>query len=213
VTYFEGNDGCVPFNPAPPQTHSIFTGGCVTRQKWSEIIDFASSTGAKLVMGLNAQKGRGKNTGWNSTNARQLIEATHDMGTAAIFGYELGNEQGIPADDFARCYNELHSILKDVYRNSDLPVPKLMGTDDISLNLGFFKAFLPQVPFLHAITWHAYPLGPGYGNPELDAKVMNATQHLEFFDLAKQGAAMMHDTGTPNTEIWMGETGGCYNSG
>jgi len=94
-------------------------GPCLTGQRWSQILDFCSDLGCKLVLDVNAMRGRQMEQCpvgtdcfhnreaaccqtvfgvWNSSNARQLFEFTRmwqdSRGAKAdpLVGFEFGNE-------------------------------------------------------------------------------------------------------------------------
>ena len=68
--------------------------GCLTRPRWEALLEFAASTGLRLILGLNGCIGRLSNvTGMNTSNAASLIAATAASPHAsALWGFELSNE-------------------------------------------------------------------------------------------------------------------------
>ena len=67
--------------------------------KRAQLIEFAKSTGLKVIFGLNALVGRKQNepywnyTGaWDSSNAEDLLNEFSTSYPESIFAYELGNE-------------------------------------------------------------------------------------------------------------------------
>lgn len=214
VTYEDrGKTACKDFEPPPPTPSGLFRGGCLTLKRWDEINHFCNKkrTGCELVFALNAMHGRTYQSAWDSSNAEFLIRYTSAKGYD-LFAYELGNELGLDANTFAESYRELYRIIHDAYEGKDR-VPVLIGPDAISWDDEFMNGFLPLVKdILHAVSWHSYPLGPGYNNPSLDVNIMSPSKHDQFYRTA-QRAVMLTAKLAPNTAVWMGETGGSYNSG
>ena len=73
--------------------------GCITKSKRAQLIEFAKTTGMKVIFGLNALVGRTQNepywnyTGaWDSSNAEELLTEFSTSYPDSIFAYELGNE-------------------------------------------------------------------------------------------------------------------------
>ena len=94
-----------------------------------------------------------------------------------------------------------------------MPTPKLIATDQLSWEQEFFDELLPLVSdILDVVTWHNYPLGPGYGNDNLDADIMTASYHDSFIATAATAAKTVKGV-SEDMEVWMGETGGAYNTG
>jgi len=76
-----------------------FGKGCITKSKRAQLIEFAKSTGMKVIFGLNALVGRTQHepywnyTGaWDSSNAEKLLNEFSTTYPDSIFAYELGNE-------------------------------------------------------------------------------------------------------------------------
>lgn len=65
---------------------------CLNMTKWEAMVEFASTTGMRIVFGLNAMNGRkSKTQQLNFTNIEALLNytAAHKMD---VYGFELGNE-------------------------------------------------------------------------------------------------------------------------
>ena len=91
---------CDPFPMPLNETDRLgFGKGCITKSKRAQLIEFAKSTGMKVIFGLNALVGRTQNepywnyTGaWDSSNAEELLSEFSISYPDSIFAYELGNE-------------------------------------------------------------------------------------------------------------------------
>ena len=68
--------------------------GCLTPARWEALLEFAASTGLRLVLGLNGCAGRLSASGpMDLSNARALLRATAaSPHRAALYGLELSNE-------------------------------------------------------------------------------------------------------------------------
>eukprot|EP01060_Flectonema_neradi_P027187 TRINITY_DN36817_c0_g1_i1.p1 TRINITY_DN36817_c0_g1~~TRINITY_DN36817_c0_g1_i1.p1 ORF type:complete len:478 (+),score=64.31 TRINITY_DN36817_c0_g1_i1:52-1485(+) len=203
---------CRNFTPQPPANATWFHGGCMSMDRWGEIVEFAKATDAKLIFAINANYGRTDGVHWDPTNAKALIEHTVAM-KYNVFGFEYGNELGYNASVFAAGLHQLHDIIEEAYsKDPSLVVPKIIAPDEITWNDGFFRELIPLVKdIVHAVTWHQYPLGEGYNNPNLNSNIMSPVQHERWFHLAATASATTANVSDGKLQVWMGESGGCAN--
>ena len=119
---FDSNEEhCDPFPiPLNETDHLGFGKGCITKSKRAQLIEFAKSTGMKVIFGLNALVGRKQNepywnyTGaWDPSNAEDLLNEFSTLYPNSIFAYELGNEvihanrAGLSVQDFSKTFFRL----------------------------------------------------------------------------------------------------------
>lgn len=230
ITYEE------PGNPAvtcPPITNDPdaqwgFTGGCLTRARWTEIASFARDHNAKLVFGLNGLHGRRhvkdrEWTGsWDPTNAKSLMSYTKESGLP-IHAWELGNELGgwngiqaqLGAQEVGRDFVALRRIVTELWGSGE-GSPLIVGPDT-GLDIPWFTEFLKAANgSLDAVAIHMYALGAGV-DPTLAEKIMDpahmATASKTAQDLATLITDLAATSGKDVPQLWMGEDGGAYNSG
>ena len=204
---------CPDMSPQPPTQASMFSGGCLSMDRWGEIVQFANATDAKLIFGINANYNR-TNGHWDPSNAKALIEHTVAM-KYDVYAFEYGNELKYSASVFAEGLHQLHDVITAAYaKDPSLTVPKIIAPDEIQWNNEFFSELIPLVKdIVHAVTWHDYPLGAGYQNPDLNKKVMDPKQHTSWFGTAAEATQTTKKASNGEVQVWMGESGGCYNSG
>eukprot|EP01060_Flectonema_neradi_P009029 TRINITY_DN1645_c0_g1_i1.p1 TRINITY_DN1645_c0_g1~~TRINITY_DN1645_c0_g1_i1.p1 ORF type:complete len:479 (+),score=92.04 TRINITY_DN1645_c0_g1_i1:60-1496(+) len=216
IVYNVGNPpSCPDMTPKPPAQGTWFHGGCLSMDRWGEIVQFADDTDAKLVFAINANYNRTDGgTHWDESNARALIEHTVAM-KYNVFAFEYGNELGYNASVFAAGLHQLHEVITTAYaKDPSLTVPKIIAPDEIHWDNEFFSELIPLVEgIVHAVTWHEYPLGEGYQNPSLNSKVMDPNQHNGWFNTASMSAKTTANVSSGKMQAWMGESGGCSNSG
>ena len=68
--------------------------GCLTWDRWTELLHFANATGMSLIFGLNGCRGRrGPDSPLDFSNIRALLNKTVASGLGDLLhGVELGNE-------------------------------------------------------------------------------------------------------------------------
>ena len=130
---------------------------------------------------------------------------------------QIAGEHGVTAyiapDQYAVDFIELFKVRDKTYKNNK-KVPYIFGVDN-SPDIKWMNQFMLNMTeydhVLDAFTWHSYPLGAGK-SPQVDEEIMNPLfrqkvahtaseiQHADWNSLLPKG-------------IWMGETGGAYNSG
>ncbi|KAF5202428.1 Heparanase-like protein [Thalictrum thalictroides] len=196
-----------------------FTEGCLTTERWDQIIDLQNKTGAVLAFGLNALIGRNYSSDddqyvgdWYTRNARDLIEYTVSKGYS-VDSWELGNElcgSMVTAKQYAKDVTALRKILDKLYNKSTVQ-PKILAPGCI-YDEDWYHTFLqssgPNV--VDVATHHIYNLGPG-DDPDLIHKVQDPL----YLDQVAQTYKEVETTVTsfPWTSAWVGESGGAYNSG
>ena len=215
---------CLPFPFQPDEnSRSGFTQECFSAARRREINNFLEKSNLKFIFGLNALDGRYDDfrRAWNSEKTKALLEELKTTKMAKrLFGLELGNEiygknghgvelsAKIAAGDFATLRKIMKTALSD-----DV---KLLGYDtalDFNWLDDFFSNLTSLETKLDAFTWHQYPLGPG-SDPLLAEKILNPrffdkfSAHIDVLS-EKQAFWKEHE----NLPLWMGETGGAYNSG
>jgi len=174
---------------------------------------------------------------WNHSNAMALLEFAAAE-KIEMYGVELGNEiECLSPQEYAADVVTLRTIVNKIYakdgdghhhhhhhdhdhhhddddHDDALGQPKVIVTDQISWEQDFFNDLIPLIKTsADIITWHNYPLGPGYGNPNLDEHIMNPRYHHHFIETAGNATETVTDLGDGRMGVWMGETGGAYNSG
>ena len=187
ITYAVGVDAdgaCPGYSPAPPALGNNFTGGCLTQERWDLLAgDFCGpSTECRLVFGVSVLNGRDRYPqmweypcpgDWNSSNAKALIDYSAAQGYA-LWGFELGNEVGcLSAEQYAADVATLAGLVKGAYGSDPAALPRIIATDQIGWGPDFFETFVGLVGgVVDVITWHEYPLSPGYNNPALDKNIV-----------------------------------------
>lgn len=116
----------------------------------------------------------------------------------------------VAATDFITMYQVLQNFQPDQR-------PKLLGTDN-ALDIAWMREFMKELASqsqnktkLDGFTWHAYPLGAGK-DEKVDSEIMNPDFGSK---IDKTGQAIQKEEWTKDLPagVWMGETGGAYNSG
>ncbi|XP_071688508.1 heparanase-like protein 3 [Rutidosis leptorrhynchoides] len=199
-----------------------FTNGCLTMSRWDQLNVFLKNSGAKVVFGLNALRGRtigqdGSMSGsWDSSNAEALIRYTANKGYT-INGWELGNElsgngigTSVTAKQYALDTISLQNLVQKIYRGFQ-EKPIVLGPGGF-YDANWFNDYVTQASnSLQVITHHIYNLGPGVDD-HLVEKILDPS-YLDggsqpFRDLQN----ILKKSGT-STVAWVGEAGGAYNSG
>ncbi|KAL1553729.1 heparanase [Salvia divinorum] len=211
---------CVPF----AKNSSImfgFTQGCLPLSRWDELNSFFNESGALVVFGLNALRGKSIQSDtavgpWDSTNAASLIRYTVKRGYK-IYGWELGNELsgrgigvGIAADQYASDTIALHDLVKEIYKEVDVR-PQIIAPGGF-FDAGWFQQFLAKaVGSLDVITHHIYNLGPGSDEHVID-RILNPSVLESGGDVFRNLHNVVR-TSPNSAAAWVGEAGGAYNSG
>jgi len=219
VLFEDGKHLCKGFSPSD-QPASLFKGGCLTQSRWNEIAQFCKENDCKIIYGLNALLGRGPllMQSWDSSNARAMLEHIKKNNQVnQVFGFELGNELNLAIQhgrlltmkELAASFRSLSKLLEEVFPQPS--TPKLLGPDFTHFP-PIFNVFVKLTrDILDAFTWHAYPLG-GSGN-DVDSKIMDPSRQDAFAEEARRLRTAVDELAGPDVKLWMGETGGSYNSG
>lgn len=243
ITYDLGVEhvNCPDFSPAPPEKAKLFTDGCLTSNRWDEILNFCpNNSECDLIFGLNAMTNRTcfdvdpsrapcfyseakcTNT-FDFSNAERLIRHTAARGFV-MKGYEFGNELTcLSPVQYASSLKELKNIISQICNEFKLPVPAIIATDSKDPDPPFFSEFVPLVEdVLYAASWHSYPLNAGVyctgpdaeNNTSVDEIIMDPHGMDNFIQSAKKmSEAVVKSSFHSSVETWMGETGGAYDSG
>ncbi|KAL5987296.1 hypothetical protein ACLOJK_038460 [Asimina triloba] len=204
-----------------------FSHACLTMERWDQVYDLLSKSGASIIFGLNALHGRKKANpdpkdslyvgAWNPSNTRKFMEYIMSKGQK-VSAWEFGNElcgTGIGARVEAKQYGEdmiaLRKLVDELYQNTGTR-PLLMGPGGF-FEKKWFIEFLQTsgTNVVDAVTHHIYNLGAGV-DPKL-IEYMQDPYHLlgevkvyqQVLDTIKQFA--------PWSAAWVSESGGAYNSG
>ncbi|PWA60539.1 glycoside hydrolase, family 79 [Artemisia annua] len=199
-----------------------FTNGYLTMSRWDQLNIFFKNSGAKIVFGLNALRGRtiGPDSiatgSWDSSNAETLIRYTTNKGYI-IHGWELGNElsgSGIGARITAKQYAldtiSLQNLVQKIYAGFQ-EKPIVLGPGGF-YDANWFNEYVTESSSsLQVITQHIYNLGPG-----VDAHLIEKILDPSYLDGGSQPFRdlqnILKKSGT-STVAWVGEAGGAYNSG
>lgn len=187
---------------------------CLTVDRFAAITDFAERSGLALAFGLNMQVP-------DVTNIKALFAAVASR-NLTVDAWELGNELGLgPVEDLGPAV----AAARDVAWPLGSPNrPVLVGVDDAGDGSNDrhntnntepeARTLVREQSFLHAITFHAYPLHHGGGpTPTLLEHMMNFTVldieiDAVFGDMVTTVADATAARGRGNTyypEVWMGE--------
>ncbi|KAK4391541.1 Heparanase-like protein 3 [Sesamum angolense] len=212
---------CIPFAKNSSQMFG-FTGGCLPLVRWDELNSFFNQSGALVIFGLNALKGKAiqpNNTAtgpWDSSNAASLIRYTVKRGYN-IYAWELGNELsgtgigvGIDVNTYASDTIVLHDLIYDIYKEVNAK-PQIIAPGGF-FDPGWFQQFLAKtVGSLNVITHHIYNLGPGSDEHLID-RILNPTVLDNGGDVFRNLHNVIR-TSANSATAWVGEAGGAYNSG
>ncbi|KAL2228825.1 UNVERIFIED_CONTAM: Heparanase-like protein 3 [Sesamum indicum] len=212
---------CIPFAKNSSQMFG-FTGGCLPLARWDELNSFFNQSGALVIFGLNALKGKSiqpNNTAtgpWDSSNAASLIRYTVRKGYN-IYGWELGNELsgrgigvGIDVDTYAFDTIVLHDLIHDIYKEVNTK-PQIIAPGGF-FDPGWFQQFLAKtVGSMNVISHHIYNLGPG-SDEHLIERILNPSVLDNGADVFRNLHNIIR-TSENSAAAWVGEAGGAYNSG
>ncbi|XP_050378620.1 heparanase-like protein 1 [Argentina anserina] len=214
-----------PCHPFRKQKGGLFgfSTGCLPMSRWDELNHFFSKTRSLVTFSLNALSGRHHKGGsvwvgdWDSSNAYDFIKYTVSKGYW-INSWELGNElcgngvgASVGAEQYGKDMIKLKHIVNQLYNSSHIK-PVILGPG------GFYDqkwfATLLQVSgsdVVDVVTQHLYNLGPGV-DPKLMQKILDPIYLEQISGTFVNLAATVKQHG-PWASIWVGESGGAYNSG
>eukprot|EP00271_Cylindrocystis_brebissonii_P019967 TRINITY_DN6392_c0_g1_i13.p1 TRINITY_DN6392_c0_g1~~TRINITY_DN6392_c0_g1_i13.p1 ORF type:complete len:243 (+),score=27.65 TRINITY_DN6392_c0_g1_i13:748-1476(+) len=195
--------------------------------RWEEFCSLCDVEGCRLAFGLNALSGR-KQVGptdwegpWDPTNSAAFINFTAQMhGGCPLLAWELGNEVAgpggvtahLPAKQYAQDAAILQRVIKLAYANSPRSLPLVAAADtffDPSWYATFLKAEGAQA--VDVVTRHTYYLGAGV-NPNLTNVILDPSFQTGQQAECAEAAGVVSEC-APGAELWVGESGGAYNSG
>ncbi|KAL5987663.1 hypothetical protein ACLOJK_035413 [Asimina triloba] len=215
---------CPPDFKKDPKGLFGFSSGCLSRERWDEVNELFTNSGAVLTFGLNALYGRalpksgtGYSGAWNPSNTRDFIEYTIAKGYN-VDSYEFGNELsggGVSAKVAANQYSSdvkvLKNLLLELYKNSTTQ-PKLWapgGFFETKWYQDFLEATGPHV--VDVLTHHIYNLGPG-GDPKLMHRLQDPFTLDNTIQTLNDILVTIQRFG-PWADAAISESGGAYNSG
>jgi len=192
----------------------------LTRKRWKEILRFTSGIQSKLMVTLNAGAGPRKRKKWKKKNSRQLIQYTRDM-TNEVDLWELGNE----VNAFLFFYGPRGYISPGQYGRDITKLTKTLRKKGPGRSAGPAIAVWPLLgevipflkPFLNkgktkvdVLTWHYYPQ-QSFRSPVAVRRARSRTllkpAPLNEFRRHARRMVRLRDLYTPDSEIWLGETG------
>ncbi|KAL9243260.1 hypothetical protein vseg_017169 [Gypsophila vaccaria] len=215
----------LPCHPIRKQSHGLFnfSTGCLLLSRWDILNQFFQKTGALVTFGINALYGRQKSettlwTGpWDSSNAHDFINYTISKGYQ-IYSWEFGNELSgsgygarVEAAQYAKDVIKLEEIINELYKQSH-SIPSLSAPGG-NFDKDWFSQFLEETGrgVVNSVTYHIYNLGAG-NDPELVSKMLDPT-YLSRISETFEAVNKTVETSGPWAHVWIGESGGAYNSG
>lgn len=234
----EDSDKCPDFSVSNSTILGFdLAGSCLKSKRWDELLAFCADAGCNVVLDVNALEGRQKPqcppgtdcfnnraieccsnfTGsWDPSNFRQLLKHTAKLPNTPIFGFEFGNELagkgGIEAhlspEDYAKDLKRFALTIREFYPDPEKR-PRILAPGS-TLDVEWF---LQLLEIAHAdidvVTHHMYSLGAG-SDPEVSKRPMSPGHLDQLQGWANAAASVVQKY---NTELWVGEAGGAYNSG
>lgn len=193
---------------------------CLSKDRWDEILSFASKIKARVVFTLNYFGYTNKDTAdWDTSKVFNLLNHTvthHSSGV--LYGIELGNEplhknkKVKNLERYANSYGALRMMIDALW--NDVPInlkPKLMGPASTKPGKRFSEGLTAVGKYLDVVTYHQY-MGDGE-DQNLAEKVMRSN----FFQLRRKvDEASFQASQTllnNNAQLWVGEGALAYHSG
>lgn len=235
----EDSDKCSDFEVSNSSILGFtLSGPCLRRKRWDQLLDFCEEVGCDIVLDINALEGRQKPqcpagtdcfnnrdikccsnfTGsWNSSNFKQLLKYTAKRTKKSpIFGFEFGNELagagGIEAhltpEEYAKDLRRFALLIREMYPDAQTR-PRILAPGS-TLDVEWFSQFLELAhEDVDVVTHHMYSLGAGV-DPAVSERARSPGHLDQLQDWAAAAASVVQNY---NTELWVGEAGGAYNSG
>jgi heparanase 1 len=163
---------------------------------------------------------------WDSSNAEALLRYHKSKNYTTLYAVELGNElvgkKGIEShigvDDYVQDWKTFIGLIDDVFGPHGTQGRPLSVAFDTTWMSDYYASFLRKVNSLgeptlvpDIVTHHLYSMGAGV-NPLAWSVALNATTLDSVLTLGRQVQAVVTKT-SPRSRYWLGEGGGCYNSG
>eukprot|EP00978_Attheya_sp_CCMP212_P040914 scaffold228404_cov55-Attheya_sp.AAC.1 len=165
---------------------------------------------------------------WDSSNAQALMHYTHDKGYQ-VWGFEYGNEMAgfggvqirLDPDMYVRGMCEMKRLIDNIWSDVEPEQRPRIIAPDSAMDPEWFRSMLKKSQdsgcLPHVVTWHQYLLGAGV-DPDVGDRCMNPTVLDRQLEEAGISQSVVHDEENARAmdrmpELWMGETGGAYNSG
>ena len=197
-----------------PKVNGTGAYGCLTRQRWADIVAFASDVGFKWVFGLNACYGReGADAPMDFSNLQALLNLTVTLPKdqlANLIGFEFGNEiehtadqhfpGGVSWKQWAQDSNTLAGLIDKTFTGAGLAPLPVVGPDQGFVAKGaqtVLDTVKPDV--LKAFTYHEYPQCQPMAAGA--AFVLNPKCIATIDSTARAAAALMG-----SLETWAGES-------
>lgn len=234
-----------PMRPAPHERASAFTGGCLHRSRWDDLVHLAKAGGAVLAFGLNSVIGRqalhddgddGGDGGWDPLGQTEALLHYSARRKDPVVAWELGNEPGhMPPSSLVFCrppghmgcaftskgafvashaaaLRRLDALVTDAYgARGTKGRPAVVAPDVASMDAQAAREYARLTGgALDVYSFHWYPLGPGAGREGLEERMLHP--NVSAYRAASASAVQAVDL-SGAAGVWVGETGGAYNSG
>ncbi|EPS63505.1 heparanase-like protein 1, partial [Genlisea aurea] len=202
-----------------------YSTGCLSMERWDELLSFFKKTGVKLTFGLNALYGRQHHIlrfwggDWDPTNARDFVSYTLSKGYH-VDSWEFGNElcgTGIGASVGAKQYGKDVIVLKNMVddlevRTNNKPPASIVAPGGFYASW-WFDEFVQASGqnTVNAVSLHLYTLGSGNARNVKD-KILSPRFLDKASSTLKDLNATIEQFG-PWASIWVSESGGAFNNG
>ncbi|CAA0837654.1 Heparanase-like protein 3, partial [Striga hermonthica] len=214
---------CFPFRKVEGEMFG-FTEGCLSLSRWDELNLLFAKSGAVVIFGLNALRGKKINnnvaTGlWHYKNAESFIQYTVEKGYN-IYGWELGNELcgnhaigvGIDVVEYAYDTIALHNLIQDLYKNVRMMKPVVIAPGGF-FDKDWYTQFIAKTDgSLNVITHHIYNVAGG-DNPDILSRILNPSALNDESIVFRELRDAISFSQNPAVASWVGEGGGVWNSG
>ncbi|GMY15553.1 heparanase-like protein 1 isoform X1 [Fagus crenata] len=215
VIYNVGNPKypCHPFRTMGNGWLFGLTNGCLYMDRWDEVNQFFSKTGALMTFGLNALYGKHNQStlwlgDWDPSNTEALMKYTISKGYH-VDSWEFGNELSgsgigarVEADQYA----------KDLYQKSNFK-PTLVAPGGF-FDSNWFTKFHQNSGsgLVNIVTYHIYNLGPA-NDHDLVTKILDPSYLSSTIVGTFRNIEQIVQEYGPWASIWVGESGGAFGGG